>query len=189
MRPGHLDRTRTRASSSEDNGGEGWQVLGADKLEEVELPVVESVDVGLSDATHLGILENLVDDLLRLANHDSQERVTHDGIEEEYHLQNSESQKDTGEETVRDKEHGRDANTSAVVGVRTAIPDEKKHDFYLHSSTKVGTINDRLVQIVEGLEQLDDLRHDGNLANGVKRMLDINFLLDAPHVAGQVPKG
>lgn len=187
MRPGHLDRTRTRTSSSEGNVNE-VALLGGDILKEAELPVVESFNVGLGDATLLGILDNLVDDLLRLAEHESQEQVNHDGIEEDDHVQNSESQKETGEETVRSKAEGRETNNSTVVRVRTAIPDEKKHDFYLQASAKVEMINTRLGALVMDLENIDDTAHDTELANGVKGILDENSLLDAAHVASKVPE-
>jgi hypothetical protein len=103
-------------------------------------------------------------------------------------VQNSESQKDTGEETVRSKEEGRETNNSTVVGVRTAIPDEKKHDFYLQASAKVEMINTRLGALVMDLENVDDTAHDTELANGVKGILDENSLLDAAHVASKVPE-
>lgn len=187
VRPGHLDRTRTRTSSLDGNVDE-VALLGGDILKEAELPVVESFNVGLGDATLLGFLDNLVDDLLRLAEHNSQEQVNHDGREEDDHVQNSESQKETGEETVRSKEEGREANNSTVVGVRTAVPDEKKHDFYLHASAKVKTINTRLGALVMDLENVDDMGHDTELANGVKGLLDVNSLLNATHVASKVPE-
>lgn len=186
VRPGQLDHTRTRLSSSDVDVGKA-NVIGDNEHKEAELPGIERVKVGLGGVTILDGAVDLDDLHLHLLDHESQELVSHGREESGEHVANSGGNEDGRQDTIGDDEAGREANGRAAIMVRTVIQNKQKHECHLQNGSKVEDLNVRLVMLVEGSDELHDTQHDSELAKSGSGLLDEATLLDPAKSAGKVP--